>query len=170
MARSTLVGLVFEAWNDLDRGLAGVDAPAATRQVDGGSSFAWTLAHVSNQVDTWLNVRFFGQVPHALLSQGRWRVGGTGAAEDWEVIQQAATDVRATARRALGQLRDSDLDRAVPYVGTMAALQGRMVTLHYALARVTAHHYFHLGEIAAVRSRRLGESVGDYPGPLTECA
>lgn len=170
MARSALVGLVFEAWTDLDRSLVGVDAPAATRQVDGGSSFAWTLAHVSNQVDTWLNVRFFGQVPHAIVGQERWRMGGTGAAEEWEVIQQAVTEVRATARRALTELRDSDLDRAVPYVGTMAALEGRTVTLRYALARVAAHHYFHLGEIAAVRSRRLGESVGDYPGPLTECA
>lgn len=169
MAQSALVGLVFEAWNDLDRGLAGVDAPAAIRQVDGGSSFAWTLAHLSNQVDTWLNVRFFGQAPHAVLGQERWGGGGTGAAEDWEAIQQAAAEVRATARRGLTPLRDGDLDRAVPYVGTMTALEGRTVTLRYGLARVATHHYFHLGEIAAVRSRRLGESIGDYPGPLTAC-
>ncbi len=30
------------------------------------------------------------------------------------------------------------------------------------------HHYFHIGEIATKRSR-LGQQVGDYPGPLEEC-
>ena len=31
-----------------------------------------------------------------------------------------------------------------------------------------AHHYFHIGEIATKRSR-LGQRVGDYPGPLEDC-
>lgn len=169
MAKSTLVGLVFEAWNDVDRVLAGVDASAATRQVDGGSSFAWTLAHLGQQVDAWLNVRLFGHPPHPLIGQDRWRMGGSGVAEDWPAIQHASAEVRALARAALADLSDADLARGVPYTGGIALLQGRAVSLRYSLARIAAHHYFHLGEIAAVRSRRLGESVGDYPGPLAEC-
>jgi hypothetical protein len=166
VAKSTLVGLVLDAWDDLDRVLVGVDAPAAEHQVDGGSSFAWTLAHLSNQVDSWLNVRFFGQAPHPLLSQERWRTGGTGQADDWPAIQQAVEQVRATARRHLEQLADADLDQTQPYPGRMPHLQGKAIPLRYALARIIAHHYFHLGEIAAVRSRRLGEQVGDYPGQM----
>lgn len=169
MANSTLVGLVFGAWNDLERVLAGLDAPAAARQVDGGSSFAWTLAHLSNQTDAWLNVRFFGEAPHVLISQDRWRTGGTGAAEDWPAIQQAAAEVRRTAGGHLDGLRDADLAQAAPYTGRIAALRGGTVTLSYSLVRTAAHHYFHIGEIAAIRSRRLAESVGDYPGPLDEC-
>lgn len=169
MAKSTLVGLVFGAWDDMDRVLAGVDTTSAALQVDGGSSFAWTLAHLSNQVDSWLSVRFFGQSPHPLLAQERWRSGGTGQASEWPAIQRATEEVRATARRYLEDLEDADLEQTRPYEGRMPHLQGKTITLRYALARVAAHHYFHLGEIAAVRSRRLGEQVGDYPGPLDAC-
>jgi DinB superfamily len=169
VAKCALVGLVFGAWEDLDRVLAGVDTPLAARQVDGGSSFAWTLAHLSNQVDSWLNVRFFGHPPHPLLGQERWRTGGTGQADEWPAIRTAAAEVRAVARRALEGLDDADLEQTRPYAGRMPQLQGRVIPLRYALARVVAHHYFHVGEIAAVRSRRLGEQVGNYPGLLDAC-
>jgi DinB superfamily len=169
VVRSTLVGLVFGAWEDLDRALAGVDSEAAARQVDGGSSFAWTLAHLGNQVDGWLNVRYFGQPPHPLLAQERWRTGGTGQASEWPAIQAATEEVRAAARRQLENLADADLEQAQPYPGRMPFLHGRDVPLRYALARIASHHYFHLGEIASVRSRRLGEQVGDYPGTLSAC-
>ena len=48
VARTMLVGAVFDAWADFDRALAGLDAAEALgRAEDGaGSSFAWTLAHV----------------------------------------------------------------------------------------------------------------------------
>jgi DinB superfamily len=169
VANSAMVGLVFGAWSDLERVLGGLDTTTATRQMDGGSSFAWTLAHLSNQIDAWLNVRFFGQVPHLLINQERWRTGGTGAAQDWPAIQNAAADVRLTARGCLHDLRDADLAQTAPYTGRIAALQGGTVTLRYSLARTAAHHYFHIGEIATIRSRRLGESVGGYPGSLSEC-
>ena len=42
MAKSKLVGLLLEAWNDMDRVLADVRPSEATLQRDGGSSFAWT--------------------------------------------------------------------------------------------------------------------------------
>ena len=39
------------------------------------------------------------------------------------------------------------------------------ISPRYALMRISAHHYFHIGEIAWKRDR-LGHSVGDYPGRL----
>jgi DinB superfamily len=170
VAKTTLVGLVFGAWDDVDRVLQRLDTSGAVRQVDGGSSFAWTLGHLSNQLDTWLNVRFFGETPNALLAEERFRTGGTGQAEDWLAIQEATRAVRATARGHLETLAEPDLHQTRPYQGRMPHLQGTSITLGYALARVAAHHYFHLGEIATVRSRRLGEQVGDYPGLMRECA
>jgi hypothetical protein len=169
VAKTTLVGLLFGAWDDVGRVLQGVDTAGAARQVDGGSSFAWTLAHLSNQVDTWLNLRFFGETPNALLAQEQFRPGGTGQAEDWPAIQQATHEVRPTAHRHLEQIEEADLHQTRPYVGRMPHLQGKEISLGYALARAGAHHYFHLGEIASVRSRRLGEQVGDYPGLMREC-
>ena len=58
MAESKLVGLLFEAWKDTDRVLAGLDPTEAVRPLDGGSSAAWTAAHVANQIDAWINIRF----------------------------------------------------------------------------------------------------------------
>jgi hypothetical protein len=130
----------------------------------------WTLAHLSNQVDTWLNARFFGELPNALLVQDQFRSGGTGQAEDWPAIQRATREVRATALRHLEQIEEADLHQTRPYEGRMPHLQGTSISLGYALARVGAHHYFHLGEIASVRSRQLSERVGDYAGLMRECA
>ena len=42
-----------------------------------------------------------------------------------------------------------------------------LVLLGYALVRIGAHHYFHVGVIACQRDLR-GEKVGDYPGLLRE--
>jgi hypothetical protein len=38
--------------------LAGLDPDPSGELVDGQSSFAWTLAHVTNQVGSWINVNF----------------------------------------------------------------------------------------------------------------
>src|SRR5688500_21622 len=46
MPVSSVVGLVFEAWSDLDRVLDGLSVDDAVGQVDSGSSFAWTLGHI----------------------------------------------------------------------------------------------------------------------------
>ena len=73
MALDPLVGLVTEGWDELDRVLDGLDAADATRQVDGGSSFAWTLGHVTNQLDSWVNVRLQHVAPHPVLEDARWR-------------------------------------------------------------------------------------------------
>ena len=165
MALNPLVGLVIEGWDELDRVLDGLDAADATRQVDGGSSFAWTLGHVTNQLDSWVNVRLQHGAPHPVLEEARWRFGGTGVADNWDEVRRAAVEVRGY----LESLDDRAMEAESPYAGSLPELQGRLVSVRYTLLRIAAHVYFHIGEIAAVRSRRLGQSVGDYPGTLLKC-
>lgn len=168
MAKSKLVGLLLEAWKDLDRALDGLAEVDAVRGVDGGSSFAWTAAHVANQVDAWLNVRFQRCAPHPLIGQQRFRFGGTGVAGGWLQIQAGVREVRQTARAYLEPLGDGDLDIVIPYDGTFENLRESGLPLRYALLRTCAHHYYHIGEIATKRSG-LGQEAGDYPGLLPEC-
>jgi hypothetical protein len=168
MARSKLVGLVFEAWNDIDRVFAGLTPDEAMISPDGGSAFVWTYGHVANQLDAWVNVRFAALTPHPLIGLPRFRAGSDGQAEDWTAVHHAVVEVRAGARTYLQDLNDNDLDRNVPYDGSLAQLRDSGLSLRYALLRIAAHHYFHIGEIAAKRDR-LGHRVGDYPGMLQEC-
>jgi hypothetical protein len=168
MATSKLVGLLFEAWKDMDRALAGLDATEAVRSPDGGSSFAWTAGHVANQVDAWINVRFQRREAHELIGRDRFRAGGPGEADDWEAIQAAVREVRDAARDYLVGLTESDLDLVIPYDGSFSRLRETGLSLRHALLRICAHHYFHIGEIATKRST-LGQRVGDYPGLLEGC-
>jgi hypothetical protein len=168
MPRSKLVGLLFEAWKDMDRVLADLDPEEAVRPPDGGSSVAWTVGHLANQVDAWVNVRFQRRAPHELIGQARFRVGGTGAADDWQAIHAGVQEVRDAARRYLEGLNESDLDLVIPYDGSFSRLRESGLSLRYALLRTCAHHYFHIGEIATKRSA-LGQRVGEYPGPLEDC-
>lgn len=167
MAQSKLVGLLFEAWKDLDRALDGLGPADAVRQFDGGSCFAWTLAHTTQTMDAWINVRFQRHAPHTLIGQRRFGFGGTGAADDWLAIRQGVGEVRDTARAYLQGMGDDDLDLVIPYDGSASFLHQRGLGLRHALLRLCAHHYFHIGEIAAKRDR-LGHQVGDYPGVLEE--
>jgi hypothetical protein len=164
-----LVGLLFDAWDDLDRALAELDPGDAVRPVDGGSSFAWTAAHVANQLDAWINVRFQRRDPHALISQDRFRFGGSGEADGWDAILAAIGEVRQAARPYLEGLTEDDLDPVIPYDGSVRHLRAAGLSLHYALLRICAHHYFHIGEVATKRVA-LGHNVGDYPGPLAHAA
>jgi hypothetical protein len=169
MPKSPVVGLVFDAWDDLNRVLDDLSADDACRQVDGGSSFAWTLGHIANQVDSYINVRVQQHSPHPLFASERWRMGGSGAADNWDEVRRAFADVKEAARAFLNGLDDAALAIESPYPGALPALQGRNISLRYSLQRIAAHTYFHIGEIAAVRSRRLNQQVGDYPGALLAC-
>jgi hypothetical protein len=165
MTESNLPNLLLDAFDDLDRVLHNLSSEDAVRHVD-GSSFAWTVAHLANQVDAWTNVRIQGLDPHPLISQQRFRFGGPGEAEDWDAIQTGVVEVRAAATAYLDRVTDADLNRVHPYEGSVESLKDTGITLRYALSRTIAHHYFHIGEIASKRDR-LGHSVGDYPGLLS---
>jgi hypothetical protein len=163
--RSKLVALLFDAWVDLDRVVDGLAPAMAIEALDGGSSFAWTVAHVANVLDATTNVRFRRVVPHPYIGRDEFRFGGTGAADDWDAIRQGMREVHESTRDYLSGLEDGDLDRVVPYDGSLSHLIGKNISLQYSIFRSIAHHYFHIGEIASKRDR-LGHSVGDYPGKL----
>lgn len=166
MPQSKLVALLFEAFGELDRAVGGLDPDDALRATDGGSSFAWTYAHTTNQIDAWVNVRFAGMDPHPLIGQWRFRVGGPGEApEDWSLIQTAVSEVRRPAIAFLESKTDRELEHTIPYDGTFERLRETGINLRYALMRAIAHHYFHTGEIATKRTL-MGHDVGDYPGLL----
>ncbi len=168
MAEDKLVGLVFEAWGDMDRVLAGLTLEEMSTRWDGGSSFAWTLAHATNMLDALVNVRFLHLAPHALIGLARFRIGGDGVAEDWPAIETGVGEVRATDRDFLQGLSGNDLDLVAPYDGSLVYLRENGLSLRYALLRIAAHDYYHTGEIASKRIR-LGHDPGRYPGLLLEC-
>ncbi len=165
MPHSQPAGLLLDAWDDFDRALDGLTDAEAVDALPGESSFAWTAAHVANQLDAWANVRFQRFAPHPLISDVRFRIGGSGRADAWPALRKAIDEVRDAARPWLEGLSDANLELTIPYDGSFAHLRERGLNLRYALLRTVAHHYFHIGEIAAKRSR-LGHATGDYPGLL----
>jgi len=148
----------------MDRVLEGLTAEVAIEALDGGSSFAWTVAHVANVLDSTTNVRFRSVVPHPYIGKDEFRFGGTGAADDWNAVLKGIREVRESTRDYLSGM-DDDLGRSVPYDGSLPHLIGKNISLQYSIFRSIAHHYFHIGEIGSKRDR-LGHSVGDYPGRL----
>ncbi len=168
MSDSKLVGLLTEAWKDFDRVLNGLDSSIAVQNLDGGSSFAWTLGHVTNQVDRMISVRFLEQEQHPLIGHERFGFGGPGVAEDWVAIQSGVRDVRDAVSGYLSNKSDQDLEVVVPYDGSMGYLRQTGLGLRYTLFRIITHHYFHIGEISTKRDR-IGHQVGDYPSALMTC-
>ena len=169
MGAPSLVSMLFEAWKDMDRVVVGLSAQDAGIQMEGGSAFSWTVAHVTNQLDGYINVRFQGMAAHPLIGNATFRFGGPGAPSEWTAVQRGVQEVRERARSYLARLTEDDLDRSIPYDGTLAVLQrAGKLSLRYTLTRIVLHHYYHIGEIATKRVL-LGHDVGDYPGDLEEC-
>jgi hypothetical protein len=160
------VNLVLDAWESIDKAVAGLEPDDATKRWFEGSSFAWTYVHVTNQVDAWLNVRFQGLKPHALVGSDVFRRTGSGGAEDWQAIVAGVEEVRARALPYMETLREDQLEERHPYEGSIEALRSTGISLRHALLRIAAHHYYHVGEIAAKREM-LGHDVGDFPGNMS---
>jgi hypothetical protein len=158
-------GMLFSAWADLDEAVADVTPEDMLRRIDGGSSFAWTLAHVTHAVDSWINVRFQGLSPQQLVHELHFRVGGDGQAEDWGAIQAAVAEVRSRARPHLEAVSEGDLARVLPYEGGYAAFREHGIQLRVAVLQNAAHHFLHLGEIVTRRSA-LGYDGGYFPRSL----
>ncbi len=169
MGTPSLVSMMLEAWKDIDRVVVGLSAQDAGVQIEGGSAFSWTVAHVTNQLDSYINVRFQRLASHPLLGDTAFRFGGVGAPADWTAVQTGVQEVRERARSYLTGLTEDDLERSIPYDGTLAVLQrAGILSLRYTLTRIVLHHYYHIGEIATKRVL-LRHDVGDYPGDLEEC-
>jgi hypothetical protein len=157
----TLIALLYQSWADLDLAVSGLDAETATVCHDGGSSIGWTVGHVTNMVDAWLNVRFQGLPAHPVVGQPAFRAGGSGAAEDWPGILNGMGEVQAAARSFLDSGR-VELEQSIPYDGSIMYLRPVGLSLRYAVMRIAAHHFLHVGEILTTRAR-LGHTVEDAP-------
>ena len=165
---TALAGLVLEAWHDLDRAVAGLSSEDAERRIGSASPISWTVAHCTHMVDSWLNVNFQSAEPHPFINGDAFRKGATGEALDWRDVQLAVEEVRAPARRYLESIEEEQLDGRVAYTGSIEALRESGFSRRYAMMRIAAHHYFHIGEIASARAS-LGHDVGDYPGVMEAC-
>jgi hypothetical protein len=157
-----LVGLVFEAWDDFDRVLERLSADDAGLRPSGQSSAAWALGHVTEHLDRWINHTLQGFERHPVLGVDRFRMGSEGAADDWDAIRVATKEVRERARPYLEGITSDRLDDRHEFLGAISQELGGL-TLRYALIRIGAHHYFHIGVVACQRDLR-GDHVGDYPG------
>ena len=157
-----LVLFLYESWKNMDESIDELTREEATKRHFGGSSIAWTLGHVNQMVDSWLNVNFQGLPPHPFVSGGQFGVGGTGECGDWEGVLSATLDVRTRARKYLDA--DPPLDHFIPYSGSVALLRATGLRLSYALLRIAAHHFIHTGEIVTIRSS-LGHNTDSLSGP-----
>jgi len=155
-----LVALMYQSWDDLDHAIHGLTHEQATIRHDGSSSIAWTVGHVTNMVDSWLNARFQSLPLHPVISDTMFRTGGSGKANEWPLILAGVREVRATSRRFLDSKPEPDLDHLIPYDGSIPYLRPIGLSLRYALMRIAAHHFVHVGEILTVRSR-MGHTIDD---------
>jgi hypothetical protein len=164
IARSALIGALFDAWHELDLALAGVPTAEMIAPWGGGSCFAWTYGHVANLIDAWLNVRFQRHAPHPIIGDPNLRFGGSGRVDDWAAIERGVAEVRAATRRYLHDLAESALDPTIPYDGSIVALRSQGLSLRHAIIVNLTHHHYHIGEIATKRAQ-LGHAVPHLPGP-----
>lgn len=164
-----LANMLREAWQDMDRATASLPSHDAERRVGTASPIGWSVAHVTNHLDGYVNVRFRGEEPHPFIGQYQLRFGARGESGKWSEVQEAVAEVREQAWAYLELLTESELRKEVPYEGSISVLRQRgVISVRYGLTRIVLHHYFHLGEIVAVRNA-LGHDVGEYPGMLEAC-
>ena len=150
MARA--VGLLLESLNDLCLAIDGLPDELAIVRPEGASSIAWTAAHVTQGLDSLVLYRFGGRQRDPMLSDAGLGAGGTGTVPDWPALRAKIGEIQAAASEFLATLTDADLARTVPYDGSIASLRSVGINFEYALLRVAAHHFTHVGEIAAIRT------------------
>src|SRR5947208_16431660 len=146
-----LILLMHESWNDLDRAISGLAPKEATRRHDGGSSIAWTVGHVTNLVDSWINARLQGLPSHPVISDPMIRTGGGGDPHNSPAILAGTSEVREASKRFLDSKPEPDLDRTSPYDGAIDYLHPTGLSLRHAFTPVAAHDFLALG--ARVTSR-----------------
>ena len=161
---SALVGALFDAWAELDLVISTLSAIDMVEPWFDGSAFAWTYAHVANNVDAWLNGRFQRCAPHPLIGEQHFRLGGDGRATDWPAIAAGVAEVYSATRRYLTPLREADLDVVIPYDGHIIELHATGLSLRHAVTMNLIHCHYHIGEIATKRGL-LGHQVPHLPGP-----
>jgi hypothetical protein len=160
------VHMLLTAWDDLDRALDGITEYDATRQMRGCSAFAWTLAHVTAGVESWINGRFQGLPLEPLIMHERFRFGGTGVAADWHDIHAAVLAARQRAQGYVIDISDEDLELTLPYDGSHSAFREHGIQVREAILQNAVHHQYHVGKIVTKREL-MGHAPGMFPGNVT---
>jgi uncharacterized damage-inducible protein DinB len=160
----TLVPLLFDAWDDLERAYAGMTAEEATARPDGASAFGWTLRHLIGGFDFYVNELTRGRARHPTFAREHAEYEFSGDCGDWDAIAEAAREVLAEAKTYLSGMSDAELaETIVPgWEGYPAT------TLRYMLLRTVTHTYYHIGEVATRRGREQdfpGEMASVFEGP-----
>ncbi len=75
---------------------------------------------------------------------------------------QYNSDVREAAKGFLDPMEESDLERVIPYQGSIEFLRPIGLRLGYTIMRIAAHHFMHAGEILTVRSS-MGHTLIEPP-------
>lgn len=154
------VGFLYESLDELNRTIAGLSKAQAEVRPGGANSIAWTAAHVTQVLESWIVGRFIGLPRHPLLSDPAFGAGAEGISPAWREVLEAISDVHRTARGYCDSLVRADLARTVSYDGSVSYLRSTGLNLEYALLRIAAHHYVHIGEMTTIRSL-LGAPIDD---------
>lgn len=160
------IGLLASAWEDWDTLVAAVSGDELLARGPGASSVGWTLAHVSNQLDGWINVRFQQHAANDVIGAAEYSIGGSGDSPDSAALLTAVQRTRSEAWRFLNDVEEQGLDARIPYDGSMVHLRQSGLVLRHAVLRIAAHHYLHLGE-AATELARHGVGLPDLPGRMS---
>ncbi|MEK7352909.1 MAG: DinB family protein [Chloroflexota bacterium] len=164
--RPIMAALMLDTLDDFTRSLDGMDRASSEERLPGFSPVSWTVAHVASHIDSWVNNILAGHPRNDYLTGSAFFKGATGEGAEWKTVSTAFYEVLGKARTFLEKVTEAELARAELYQGSMQPLRGKLVTGNYRLARLTAHIYYHIGEIVTIRTAR-GEKVGDFPGILT---
>jgi hypothetical protein len=159
-------GLLRSAWEDWDALVSTAAPDALLHREHGASSVGWTLAHVSNQLDGWVNVRFQQHKADDVIGSDDYSIGGSGEAPEVAVLLAAVERIRSRAWDFVKNRSEEQLEATIPYDGSIAHLRSSGLVLRHAILRIAAHHYLHLGEAAAELGRQ-GVAVPDLPGRMT---
>lgn len=157
-----LILLMYQSWLDLDAAVEGLTAEEAEARHGGASRIAWTVGHVTHMLDSWINTRFQKLPAHPLISDDMFRTGASGDSPGWPAVSAGVREVREAARHFLDSSPGPDLERTIPYDGSIAFLRPAGLSLRYALMRISAHHFMHAGEIRTIRSG-LGHTFSESP-------
>ena len=160
---TALVHLIYQSWLDLDQATEELSSSDTESRHLELSRIAWTVGHVTQQVDSWFNVRFQGIERHPVIGSETFHTGASGDSPPWSEVSQAIDEVRQRARVFLEQVSDADMTRIVPYDGGIDYLRETGLRLDYALMRTSAHHFLHTGEILTIRSLLQKPTSDSWP-------
>ena len=162
-----LAALVLDALDDLERSLDGLTPTEAEGRLPAFSSVSYTVGHIAQHIDSWVNDSLAGKGRDSYLSSAQFARGSAGEPVQWENVNTSFEKVLKRARSYLAIVDEKDLERQSVYSGSMVALRGRPVTGNYRLARLVAHIYYHVGEITSLRGT-MGHKVEDFPSPMPQ--